>query len=203
MPTYLACYAESSMVVTKQYTFADLLTLTDERVYDIWEGELVVYTSPNEPHAAVVAELAYFLMDAQRAGYGWSRISPRAVAFDFAERGVQAQNVTHPDVLFVRTERRAIMGFQCVEAAPDLAVEVLSPTTRKDDLPGGAKWAIYERYGVPYYWIVDIDARTITQYVWHDGHYGEPVTLRAGDTLACPHFPTITRPVTDIFAGIL
>jgi Uma2 family endonuclease len=190
------------MVVTKQYTFADLLTLTDERIYDIWEGELVVYTSPNPRHATAVAELIYLLMDAQRAGYGSAWTAPLAVAFDFAERGVQARDVTHPDVMFVRAERRAITAPQCVEAAPDLAIEVLSPTTRRDDLPGGGRWSIYERYGVRHYWIVDTEARTIAQYVWQDDRYGEPTVLLEGDTLVCPLFPTVTRPVKDIFAGI-
>ena len=194
------------MLATKtRYTFADLLEQApgDETVYDILGGELVVWTSPADPHAAVVGELFDFLMDAQKADYGWARTAPRAVAFDFRERGFQSQDVTHPDALFVRKARRSIMGYHCVEGAPDLAVEVLSPTTRADDLPGGRKFAIYERYGVPYYWIADPDARTIAQYTWRDGSYGEPVVLSTGDALSCPLFPTITRDVAQIFAGIL
>ena len=191
------------MVATKQYTFEDLLTITDEQIYDIWEGKIVVYSSPADPHQAVINELLYMLIDAQRAGYGWVRTAPRAVAFDFKERGVRAQDVTHPDIHFVRRERREIIGHRCVEAAPDLVIEVLSPSTQQDDLPGGGRWSIYERYGVPYYWIVDTDARTITQYVWHDGHFGEPTVLSESDTLESPLFPTIRRPVRDIFAGIL
>jgi Uma2 family endonuclease len=194
------------MLATKtRYTFGDLLEQApdDENVYDILGGELVVWSSPVEPHAAVVAEIFDFLMDAQRAGFGRVRTAPRAVAFDYAERGLQSEDVTHPDLLFVREERRGIMGYNCVEAAPDLVVEVLSPTTAVDDRPGGRKFAVYERYGVPYYWIVDLDARTIAQYTWRDGRYGAPVELRSGDTLSCPLFPGITRDVAQIFAGIL
>lgn len=194
------------MLATRtRYTFADLLEQApeDENVYDLLGGELVVWTSPVEPHAAVVAEFFDFLMDAQRAGHGWVRTAPRAVAFDYAQRGLQSEDVTHPDVFFVRKERRAIMGYRCVEAAPDLAIEVLSPSTRKDDLPGGRKFAIYERYGVPFYWIADLDARTVTQYAWHDGRYGAAIVLREGDTLASPLFPGVTRPVAAIFAAML
>ncbi len=194
------------MLATKtRYTFGDLLEQSpeDENVYDILGGELVVWSSPVEPHAAVVAELFYLLMQAQEAGYGRARTAPRAVAFDYAERGLQSEDVTHPDLLFVREERRAIMGYNCVEAAPDLVVEVLSPTTAVDDRPPGRKFAIYERYGVRYYWLVDLKARTIEQYTWRDGYYGDPVVLQSGDTLSCPLFPTITRDVAQIFAGIL
>jgi Uma2 family endonuclease len=194
-----------AMLVTKtRCTFADLLEQSpgEETIYDILGGDLVVWSSPSETHAVVVTDLMDLLLEARRAGYGEARTAPRAVAFDYAERGLQAQDVTHPDVFFVRASRRAIMGQGCVEAAPDLVVEVLSPTTRADDLPGGRKFAIYERYAVPYYWIVDPDARTVAQYEWHDGRYGPPVVLQPGDTLSCPLFPTVIRDVAALFAGI-
>lgn len=199
-----------TMAITKQrFTFADLLAMPpgpetlDEGYYAVLGGELVVYTSPNEPHAAVVLGLIAFLNQAEEAGYGRVRTAPRTVAFDYAERGLAARDVTQPDVLFVREARRTILGYQCVEAAPDLVVEVLSPSTRHDDLPGGRKCAIYERYGVVYYWIVDVEARTLTQYVWRGGRYGEPAVLRAGDTLRCPLFPSLTLDVGRIFARIV
>jgi Uma2 family endonuclease len=187
-----------------RYTFADLLeqALADEDVYDVLGGELVAWSSPVEPHAAVLMELIGLFYEAQRAGYGQARTAPRAVAFDYGARGLAAEDVTHPDLLFVREERRAIMGYRCVEASPDLVVEVLSPSTAADDLPGGRKFAIYERYGVPHYWIVDVDARTIALHEWRDGSYHEPVVLRTGDTLVCPLFPGLTRPVSQIFAAI-
>ena len=198
------------MLATKiRYTFADLLSQdpADETIYDIVGGELVVFSSPNPAHAAAVAKLFGYLVRAEEAGFGWARTAPLAVAFDYAERGTAAADVTHPDLLFVRRERGAIFGRQCVEAAPDLIVEVLSPTTRALDLRGGAKWEIYERYGVAHYWIVDVEARTITQHAWQDGAYGPPTVLRAytgteGDKLSCPIFPGLTRPVAQIFADL-
>ncbi len=194
------------MLATKvKYTFADLLTVSpeDENIYDILGGDLVVWTSPADPHAAVVGELYDLLMDAQRAGHGWARTAPRAVAFDFLEHGVNSMDVTHPDVLFVSKARRAIMGHQCVEAAPDLVIEVLSPSTRADDLPGGRKFTIYERYGVAHYWVVDTDARTITQYAWHDNRFHRAAILTEEDILTSPLFPSITRPINEIFSAIL
>jgi Uma2 family endonuclease len=197
------------MVITKpRYTFADLLVAPDdgeldEQLFEILGGELVVWSSPNEPHTATVMGCVRLLLEAESAGYGWARTAPCAVAFDYAARGAQAADVTHPDVLFVRTERRSVFGERCLTEGPDLVIEILSPTTRQDDLPGGRKWAIYERYGVPHYWIVDPDPRTVTQYTWIDGQYGEPVVLRASDVVASALFPGITRTVEQIFAGIL
>jgi Uma2 family endonuclease len=192
------------MVATKpRYTLADLLAMPEaDELYEILGGELVVFSSPTEPHAATVVGFVVFLSEAEAAGYGRVRTAPRAVAFDYAARGEAAEDVTHPDVFFVREERRAILGYRCVEAAPDLVIEVLSPSTRELDLPGGRKFTLYERYGVPYYWIADPDTRTITQYTWSGGRYGPPVILRPGDALACPLFPGVTRDVAQLFAGI-
>ena len=194
-----------TMVITKpRYTLADLLARPeDDQLYEILGGELVVFSSPDDPHAAVVIALVGFLLRAEAARHGRVRTAPRSVAFDYATRGEQAEDVTHPDVFFVREARRAILGRRCVEAAPDLVVEVLSPSTRHLDLPGRKKWAIYERYGVPYYWIADPEARTVAQYTWSGGRYGEPLLLSGQDALACPLFPGLTQEVAQIFAGIL
>ena len=152
---------------------------------------------------AVVGDLMFaYLYDAQRAGHGQVRAAPLSVAFDYAERGAKAQDVTHPDLLFVLEGRRGIFGEQCVEGAPDLVIEVLSRTTRTLDLPNGPKFEMYQRYGVAHYWIVDIEARTLTQYVLRDGIYGEPVVLRVGNTLRCPLFPEISCPVAQVFSGL-
>jgi Uma2 family endonuclease len=193
------------MLATKvRYTFADLLAQPpdDEHIYDILGGELVVWSSPNPKHGRTVVALVKLFGAAEDAGFGTVLTAPCAVAFDFGERGVQAQDVTHPDVLFVRPGRPEAFGEWCLVAAPDLVVEVLSPSTRADDLPGGRKYAIYERYGVPIYWLVDPEVRTIAQHTLQDERYGAPVILREGDTLTCPLFPGITYPVAQIFGAM-
>jgi Uma2 family endonuclease len=192
----------AAVALKTRYTFADLLAMEPaDELYEILGGELVVFSAPDESHAASVTGVFLFLGEAQRLGRGQVRTAPRAVAFDFAERGFQAIDVTQPDVFFVRQDRLHIMGDRCVEDAPDLVVEVLSPSTRQDDLPGGRKWAIYERYGVAYYWLVDPLARTLTQYTWRDGRFGDPLVLRPGDTVRCPLFPDVTCDVRDLLGG--
>lgn len=194
---------------TRRYTLADVQAMPPDResvdagLYAILGGELVVYTSPDEAHAATVLGFIIFLNEAEEAGYGRVRTAPRAVAFDYADRGLEARDVTHPDVLFVREARRAILGQRCVEAAPDLVIEVLSPSTRADDLPGGRKFAIFERYTVPHYWVADPDGRTVTQYVWQGGRYRRLAILHSGDTIECPLFPGISLDVDRLFARIV
>lgn len=77
-------------------------------------------------------------------------------------------NVVQPDVVYVRPERRlhALRG-DAVHGAPDLVVEVLSSSTRDRDL--GAKPALYARFGVREYWVVDPAERVILRFTDPDG----------------------------------
>ena len=67
--------------------------------------------------------------------------------------------VVQPDILFVERERLSIITERAVEGPPTLVVEIPSPSTARIDL--GRKRALYAEHGVPWYWIVDPDARRI------------------------------------------
>ena len=75
---------------------------------------------------------------------------------------IDERNGFEPDVLFVRQDRLYILGERDVQGAPDLAVEIVSPSSRRDDR--GAKFDGYERVGVPEYWLVDPERREASFY---------------------------------------
>lgn len=193
------------MVTTgRAYIFTDLFDFTGDEIVDILEGQLVVRNVPDVPHGDALTEIFGLLYGAQRAGLGRVYTSTTAVALDFPERGMAAQDVTHPDLVFVRRERRAIIGQRCIEGVPDLIVEILSPTTRDEHAIGGRLRDAYERHGVPHYWLVDPAARTVEQYTLQgdafvSGTYGEAVVLRPDDTLTSPLFPGQQVLVRDLF----
>ena len=68
-------------------------------------------------------------------------------------------DVAQPDILFVSNERADIITEANIQGAPDLVVEVLSPSTTGYDR--GYKQVLYGRHGVREYWIVDPDAETV------------------------------------------
>ena len=70
--------------------------------------------------------------------------------------------VLQPDILFVSKERQAELEKERIEGAPDLVVEVLSPSTFHKDLR--RKMAVYSRFGVQEYWIVDPEMKAIELY---------------------------------------
>jgi Uma2 family endonuclease len=190
----------------RRYVMADLLEFPDDddRFYDIVGGKLIGYNVPDLDHGLVASDLAGLLWEAGRAGYGIALTNTHAVALDFPTKGWAAEYVTHPDHSFVRSGREDILGQRAVEGVPDLVVEVLSPSTRDEHAAGGAIRTAYERHGVPHYWLVDLERRTIEQYTllgvpYQGGHYGEPVVLREDDALTSALFPDLALPVAAVF----
>ena len=189
----------------RRWTLANLPELPDDgRTYDILGGELVVRNVPNVNHSLALTELFLLLGRAQEAGFGAVLTTVTAVALDYPERGEAAEDVSHPDLVFVRQERLELLGWQAIEGPPDLVIEILSPGTLHEHRPGGKWWEAYARHGVPCYWLVDLARRRILQYtlqgeIYRPGRYGEPVTLQAEDTLSSPLFPGVEVPVARVF----
>jgi Uma2 family endonuclease len=129
-------------------TYEDLLTLTDEsKRYEILDGELAVTPSPATKHQRVSAKLSTILCT-----YVWQHrlgevlYAPMDVILD-------AHTVVEPDILFVAAARAHILQPHAIVGAPDLAIEILSPTTSRRDK--GIKATLYARFGVEHYWLVD------------------------------------------------
>lgn len=80
-----------------------------------------------------------------------------------------ANGGVQPDLVFVRRDRLAIVGSHFIDGAPDLLVEVFSPSTRSYDRD--AKFGFYARAGVPEFWFVDPVAETLTDFALRDGTY--------------------------------
>ena len=84
-----------------------------------------------------------------------------------------------PDLLFVSNERAHILfNGANVRGAPDLVIEILSPSTTGRDR--SLKRALYARYGVSEYWLVNPDARTVTVLRLDDGAFAEVAHYGAG-----------------------
>jgi Uma2 family endonuclease len=113
-------------------------------------------------------ELARVLVD---PGHGELLFAPIGVRFPATQEGVQ------PDILFVSNERRGIVAPDELKGAPDLIVEILSPSTAARDRD--LKRRLYQRQGVAEYWIVDPDANAVD--LWRFGD--EPRSERFVDAL--------------------
>ena len=148
-----------------QITWQDVQQLPDDgHRHEAIEGELHVTPAPTPRHQDIVLRLAIRLRESLvEPGLGRLWVAPIGVEFPDTGEGVQ------PDIVFVSAARRDRIVEAGIRGAPDLVVEVLSPTTASRDR--GVKRKLYERQGVSEYWIVDPEAEAVE--VWTFGAAGE------------------------------
>src|SRR5207248_4938009 len=103
-----------------------------------------------------------------------------------------------PDILFVSTARRGIIGPEYVLGAPDLVVEILSPYRAPYDRV--TKFAQYAHHGVGEYWIVDPVRETVEVYLLAGSKYELKATLSGDQTLETSLLPGWKIAVRDLFA---
>ena len=176
-------------------TYDDFLLFPDDgQRHELIDGEHYVTPSPNTAHQVIVGNLYFVLrgyLETNQLGQVF--MAPLDVVFsDF--------DVVEPDLLFVAAaRRREILTQQNVRGAPDLAIEIGSPGTRRRDET--IKRRLYERDGVVEYWIVDPDLEVVRIYRRDDTGYGRPRELsrQAGDVLQSPLFPDLSLPLDVIF----
>ena len=179
-------------------TGADYLRLTPPSHrgvrYQLIEGELVKMAGPNDPHQVFIGEL-YFAARSQIGAPGAFeiRISPFDVYID-------VHNTFQPDLLFVSSERRHILGERGVTGAPDVVVEVLSESTRRRDF--NVKLPVYGRNGVREAWMADLGAETVSKYVGDGTTMTLAMVYGANDVLTSDAMPGVAIELGPIFALI-
>jgi Uma2 family endonuclease len=176
-------------------TYDDFVHFPDDgRRHELIDGEHIVTPSPVSRHQEVSVRLTWALHDYLRQHpVGKVFAAPLDVI-------LSNQDVVEPDILFVSNERREIVH-DWVRGAPDLAVEILSVSTRR--LDETLKLDLYDRFGVREYWVVDPDIGAITVYRRAaDGTFprvAEP-TAAVGDVLQTPLLPGFATTLRDLFA---
>ncbi|MGH9198183.1 MAG: Uma2 family endonuclease, partial [Acidimicrobiia bacterium] len=80
--------------------------------------------------------------------------------------------------------------------APDLVIEVSSPSTRQ--LEHLRKREIFERYGVREYWLVDLEVERMEVLTLENDRYGPPTILGPDETLTTPVIPGLEIPLEDV-----
>ncbi len=141
-----------------QITWQDVQQMPDDgNRYEAIEGDLYMTPAPGLHHQTVSGRLELALHGhLVEPGHGRVWHAPVGVEFPGTGEGVQ------PDIVFVSSDRQGILAPEGLRGAPDLVIEILSPTTASRDR--GIKLRLYERQGVAEYWVVDLDARAVD--VW-------------------------------------
>ncbi len=141
----------------------------DGKRYEAIDGEMYVTAAPSRRHQWISGNLEAALRELlQEAGHGWVYHAPIGVEFPNTEEGVQ------PDIIFVSRQSEKRLVDEGIRGAPDIVVEILSPSTADRDR--SIKLKLYRRQGVTQYWIVDPDDGSVD--VWDFGGGRGPKTYR-------------------------
>jgi Uma2 family endonuclease len=176
-----------------KFTVADYMTTPEDKRYQLMDGDMILAPAPTDKHQAISLQLVVALHQFVREhDLGVLRFAPSDVV-------LSNYDVFQPDILFVSNERRNRITEANIQGAPDLVVEILSPSTEQYDR--GYKQTLYGRHGVREYWIVDPAAETVEVLTESDEGLKLTSTYGLADTLVSPLLPGLTLELGHIFAA--
>ncbi|TYL45002.1 Uma2 family endonuclease [Nocardioides sp. BGMRC 2183] len=166
------------------HTRADFDALPDDgNRYELLEGEIVVAPSPGLDHQRLAGELYVTLREACPPEW--------MVLFAPFDVALAESTVVEPDLLVTERDRPTQ---RALEGPPLLAVEILSPSSRGRDQV--RKKRLYEKAGVPSYWIVDPEVPSLTAWQLQDGRYAAVASVAAEEEwTATEPFAVTLRPI--------
>lgn len=172
-------------------TYADLAAFPDDGLRrELLDGELIVSPSPVVRHQEVLGRL-FLAIGGYVAEHGGGKayLAPLDVV-------LSDSNVFEPDLLFIAEADLGILTEKNVQGAPSLAIEVVSDS-RIDRV---RKRKVYERFGVPEYWVVDPDADRVEIYRLEGPTYAKPQILEPPDEVTFVGLPGLRISLDKLFA---
>ena len=157
---------EISLDVNKRYTYADYLTWLDDKARELINGIIQKMSpAPREKHVEVSYNISWQLGAILKSNKGKCKVRPAPFDVRFPKNGEtdneKIYTVVQPDISVIcdhsKLDENGCLG------APDMIVEVLSPSTAKKDW--NDKFFLYEENGVREYWIVHPLDKTVHAFV--------------------------------------
>ena len=180
-----------TLKVKNKFTYEDYRNTPDDVRYELLDGELIMVPAPNMAHqgiSTILLRLIDTLVYLRKLGKVFH--APTDVVFSDTD-------TVQPDLIFVSNERSHIITEDNIRGAPDLVIEILSPSTAGRDRT--FKRTLYERNGVKEYWMVDPSARNITVLLLGQDGYELAGIYGEGQTLTSPTLPGFSLNLDDIF----
>lgn len=145
----------------RRYTSKDYYAIPDGIRVELIDGKIYDLSAPSPIHQRIVGDIAYILETYVRRNKGKCSVffSPLDVKVDCDEN-----TIVQPDVLVVCEQDKLTPQF--VYGAPDLVIEVLSPSTKHND--EGIKLKKYRDAGVKEYWLVDAKKETVVVHKFRE-----------------------------------
>jgi Uma2 family endonuclease len=181
----------ADLVQPPRQTVSDFMALPEGTRAELIRGEITILTpAPFTPHQRAVRNLGVALTV-------WARARKAGEILDSPmDVHLPSGDVVQPDVLFVAAAHAGIVQ-DWVRGAPDLLIEVLSPSRPARDRV--LKREVYAENGVPEYWIVDPDERTVEILRLAGKAYSLAVRVSGGGVITSPLLPGFAMDLAGVF----
>ena len=182
----------NTQTLPKPFTYDDYIAMPEDgKRYEIIEGDLSMTPAPGPRHQAVQLRLGSLLLAyLDKHAVGRVFLSPIDLVLSMVD-------VVQPDLLFVGQSRSNIIAEKNIVGIPNLIVEILSPSSTTRDQE--EKPNLYQRYGLPEYWIVDPDSQTIDVYLSAANRLDKVEILKAGEKLRSRQIPGLVLELSEVF----
>jgi Uma2 family endonuclease len=175
--------------IEKRYTYAEYCTWDDNQRWELIDGVPYNMTpAPSTKHQSILGNLSLVISTHLKGKTCKPFVAPTDVVFD-------EYNVVQPDLLVV-CDRSKITEAN-IQGAPDMVVEILSPSTSRKDRR--EKKTLYERFGVQEYIVIDPANEVVERLVHADGRYGNPDVFGWDEIMALAVFPELELKLWEIF----
>ena len=172
-------------------TYEDYRKTPEDERYELIDGELIMAAAPNMAHQTAQGNLVspmHTYVRTERLGY---------VFFTPCDVVLSEHSTFQPDLIFVSNENAGIITDANIQGAPDMVVEIISPSST------GRDWVIkrdlYAKHGVKEYWLIDPFNRTLWVMLLRDGYLELAGEYREGDTVTAFTIKGFTVNLSDIF----
>ena len=161
-----------------KFTYADYRNTPEDKRYELIDGDLIMSPAPRTTHQDASLNIVLLL-----AAFVRERVLGK-IFYAPTDVVLSDTDVVQPDILFVSNARAHIITEDNIRGAPNLVIEILSPSTAARDRT--LKRALYAKHGVQEYWQVDTDARTIAVLTLTENGFELAAVYGEGQTLTSP-----------------
>ncbi|MFK4996641.1 Uma2 family endonuclease [Bacillus sp. N9] len=161
-------------------TYDDYAAIDDGNYYELVDGQLELMSpSPSTVHQLVSSQIQKYITQSCESEYFILNAPIDMI--------LSGNEVRQPDLVLLHRDRIKQLSRRGIEGAPDLVIEILSPSSLKRDKIDKLK--TYARFAIPEYWVVEPEMGILEQYVLFDDRYEIINIYQKDEQVISPNIP--------------
>ncbi|WP_404450944.1 Uma2 family endonuclease [Virgibacillus necropolis] len=174
-------------------TYNDYASIDDGNYYELSGGQLELMSpAPSVIHQLISFEIQKNITQSCESDY--------IILYAPVDMILSSTEVRQPDLVVISRKRIDIISNRGIEGAPDLVVEILSPSTLKRDKIDKLK--TYAKFRIPEYWIVEPNTGILEKHILHDDQYNLVDIFQKDDPVNSPNIPCISFTMAAVMENI-